>query len=217
MARSNSALVKTARVHNPDATRQRVLGAATVEFARLGFAGARVDAIAERAKANKRMIYHYFGSKQALFLAALEDAYGDIRSAERRLNLQHVDPVEAIKILVTFTWDYYVKHPEFLTLVNNENLHKARHLKQSEVIGQRRGAFRALVADILKRGVQSGVFRPGVDADQLNLTIAAIGYYYLTNRFTNSIIYGHDLMVPAALKQRLAFNLETILRMIEAR
>jgi len=84
---ANSALVKTARVHNPDATRQRVLGAATVEFARLGFAGARVDAIAERAKANKRMIYHYFGSKQALFLAALEDAYGDIRSAERRLNL----------------------------------------------------------------------------------------------------------------------------------
>ena len=73
------------------------------------------------------------------------------------------------------------------------------------------------MADILKRGVQSGVFRPGVDADQLNLTIAAIGYYYLTNRFTNSIIYGHDLMVPAALKQRLAFNLETILRMIEAR
>src|SRR5271157_5388915 len=110
------------RVRDPDATKQRVLDAAKVEFARHGLAGARVDAIADRAKANKQMIYHYFGSKQELFLAVLEDAYRDIRNAEGKLDLDHLGPVEALKTLVTFTWDYYLKNPEFLTLVNNENL-----------------------------------------------------------------------------------------------
>jgi AcrR family transcriptional regulator len=202
------------RVRDPEATKQRVLDAAKVEFARHGLAGARVDAIAARAKANKQMIYHYFGSKQDLFLAVLEAAYSDIRNAEDKLDLDHLGPADALKTLVTFTWNYYLRNPEFLTLVNNENLHKAAHLKRSRVIGEMHGPFRARLADILKRGVRERLFRSGVDADQLNLTIAAIGYYYLTNRFTNSIIYNTNLVAPDALERRLAFNVETVLRAV---
>lgn len=203
------------KTRNPEATRQRVLRAARVEFARHGLSGARVDAIATRARANKQMIYHYFGNKEALYLKVLEDAYGDIRDAETHLELDHLDPIKALKTLVTFTWNYYLEHPEFLALVNNENLHHAAHLKRSKVIPEIHGPFRARLAGILERGAREKVFRPNVDADQLNLTIAAIGYYYLTNRHTNSIIYRSDLAAPAALKKRLAFNLDTVLRIVQ--
>jgi AcrR family transcriptional regulator len=206
----------TARVRDPVATRQRILDAAKAEFARLGLGGARVDAIAARAKANKRMIYHYFGGKRDLFLAVLEAAYGDIRAAERKLELEDLEPEAALRTLTEFTWRYYLKHPEFLTLVNSENLHKARHLKQSKVIGEMFTTLVAMVKDILDRGVKKGVFRKGIDPVQLNITIAAIGYYYLTNRFTGSIIYARDLMAPKALEERLAFNLDTILRLVQA-
>jgi AcrR family transcriptional regulator len=206
----------TARVRDPVATRQRILDAAKAEFARLGLGGARVDAIAARAKANKRMIYHYFGGKRDLFLAVLEAAYGDIRAAERKLDLEHLEPDAALRTLAEFTWRYYLKHPEFLTLVNSENLHKARHLKQSKVIGEMFTTLVAMVKNILDRGVKKGVFRKGIDPVQLNITIAAIGYYYLTNRFTGSIIYDRDLMAPKALEERLAFNLDTILRLVRA-
>lgn len=204
------------RARDPAATRQRILHAATVEFARLGLGGARVDAIALRAKANKRMIYHYFGGKRELFLAVLEAAYTDIRAAERRLDLHALDPEAALRTLVTFTWRYYLKHPEFLTLVNSENLHKARHLKQSTIIADMHADLIDLVAGILDRGVKARVFRKGIDPVQLNITIAAVGYYYLTNRFTGSILYGRDLGGAAALDARLAFNVDTILRLVRA-
>jgi AcrR family transcriptional regulator len=151
-----------------------------------------------------------------LFLAVLEDAYGGIRAAERKLQLEHLEPREALQTLVSFTWKYYLKHPEFLTLVNSENLHKARHLKKSKVIGEMHEYLVAMVAGLLQRGIRQGVFRKGVDPVQLSITIAAIGYYYLTNRFTGTIIYQRDLMAPQALKQRLAFNLDTILRLVAA-
>ncbi|MFN4141725.1 TetR/AcrR family transcriptional regulator [Aestuariivirga sp.] len=198
-----------------DLTRKRILDAATVEFARKGLGGARVDEIATRSRANKRMIYHYFGSKERLFTAVLENAYLGIRSAEQTLKLDELPPDEALAKLVRFTWSYYIAHPEFLTLVNSENLHRARHLKSSEAIRQTSGRLVAMVKDILDRGVAAGLFRAGVDPVQLNITIAAIGYYYLTNRFTGSIVYERDLMASENLEARLAFNLETILRLVK--
>lgn len=215
-AGSNKPATSRRAVRDPAATRARVLAAAKVEFARLGLEGARVDAIAARAKANKRMIYHYFGGKQDLFLAVLEDAYADIRGAERRLALEHLDPLEAIRTLVTFTWNYYLKHPEFLSLVSNENLHKARHLKSSQAVVALHGPFLEMIGGILARGEASGVFRPGIDTAELSLTIAAINYYYLTNRFTNSFLYGRDLGAPEELEKRLAFNIDTIGRLLKA-
>ncbi|UCH48152.1 MAG: TetR family transcriptional regulator [Betaproteobacteria bacterium] len=212
--RRGTAARPATRIRDPIATRQRILDAATKEFARLGLGGARVDAIAARAKANKRMIYHYFGSKSRLFLAVLESAYSDIRGAEQALDLEHLEPEQALRTLTEFTWHYYLNHPEFLTLVNSENLHKARHLKQSRTVGEMFSTLETMVRNILNRGARKGVFRKGIDPVQLNITIAAISYYYLTNRYTGSIIYQRDLMAPAALKQRLAFNVETIMRLV---
>jgi AcrR family transcriptional regulator len=117
-----------------EATKARILAAAKREFAENGLGGARVDVIAAKAKANKRMIYHYFGSKEKLFQTVVEAAYVDIRTAEQKLDLEHLPPRDALEKLVRFTWDYYLKNPEFITLVNSENLHRARHLNNSEVI-----------------------------------------------------------------------------------
>jgi AcrR family transcriptional regulator len=202
------------RPRNADATQKRILEAARQEFAQLGLGGARVDAIAARAKANKRMIYAYFGNKEQLFTAVLDAAYTDIRMAERALELEKLAPVDAIIRLVGFTWDYYLKHPEFLTFVNSENLHKARHLKHSVAIRALSRTFVGMMKALLDRGVAEGVFRPGIDPVQLNITIAAIGYYYLTNRFTGAVVFERDLMTKSALRQRLAFNTDTILRLV---
>lgn len=204
------------RVRDAEATKTRILEAAKREFAKNGLGGARVDTIAEKARANKRMIYHYFESKEGLFQTVIENAYVDIREAEQKLNLDHLDPKTALEKLVRFTWDYYLKNPEFITLVNSENLHRAKHLKKSEVIKVYSRRFVSMVGGILERGVAAGVFRPGVDPVQLNITIAAIGYYYLTNRYTGSIVFERDLMRPEALAERLAFNIDTILRLVAA-
>ena len=208
-------LTPKGRPRDAEQTRKRILDAATVEFARKGLGGARVDAIALRSKSNKRMIYHYFGSKDRLFKEVIEAAYVGIRTAEQQLHLTELEPVEAISTLVRFTWSYYLQHPEFLTLVNSENLHRAKHLKTSEVIHAVSGEFMQMVKQILDDGAAKGVFRDGIDPVQLNITIAAIGYYYLTNRFTGSIVYERELMAQEHLDARLQFNLDTILRLVK--
>jgi AcrR family transcriptional regulator len=202
------------RTRNAEATQKRILKAAKREFARHGLGGARVDEIAERADINKRMIYHYFGSKKELFQRVLEEAYVDIRNAEQKLQLGELPSREALERLVRFTWDYYLKNPEFITLVNSENLHKAAHLKRSKVIHEVSRRFVEMVDDLLKRGEKEGVFRSGIDPVQLNITIAGIAYYYLTNRHTGSIVFERNLMDAAALDDRLQFNIETILRLV---
>jgi AcrR family transcriptional regulator len=202
------------RIRDAEATKARILAAAKREFAQNGLGGARVDVIAAKAKANKRMIYHYFGSKEGLFQTVLEAAYIDIRTAEQKLNLDHLAPREALERLVRFTWDYYLRNPEFITLVNSENLHRAKHLKRSEVVKLYSRRFVTMVKTILDRGVEAGQFRAGVDPVQLNITIAAIGYYYLTNRYTGAIVFERDMMTAEALEERLRFNIETVLRLV---
>ncbi len=212
-----SAMPKTQpRKRDADATKCRILAAAKAEFARLGLGGARVDDIAERAKTNKRMIYHYFGSKEGLFREVLEEAYLDIRDAEQGLELDDLAPREALETLVRFTWDYYLENPEFITLVNSANLHRGRHLENSERLRAASRRFVDMVRGILDRGVAEGVFRAGIDPVQLNITIAAIGYYYLTNRFSGEILFERDYMTHDALDARLDFNIDTVLRLVEA-
>lgn len=199
-----------------DATRARILEAATAEFAAKGLSGARVDEIAERAGFNKRMLYHYFGSKDDLFQAVIETAYLKVWEEEAALQLDHLPPDEALRRLVSFTWDYYLAHPQFITLLNSENLYEARHFKQSQVIADGARRSRDLVGQILARGAAAGLFRSGIDPVQLNITISAVGYYYLTNRHTASVVYERDMTAPDALAARLAFNIETILAMVRA-
>ncbi|MEP1206378.1 MAG: TetR/AcrR family transcriptional regulator [Rhizobiaceae bacterium] len=204
------------RTRSAEATKGRILAAAKSEFARLGFAGARVDEIAEKAQANKRMIYHYFDSKERLFQLVLEEAYLDIRNAEQALRLDDQPPREALEKLVVFTWQYYLDNPEFITLVNSANLHRAKHLVGSRRLPVASQKLVGLVEGILDRGVQEGTFRVGVDAVQLNITIAALGYYYLTNRHTGAVLFGRDYMSKEALDERLAFNVDTIMRLVLA-
>ena len=204
------------KTRDADATKARILAAAKQEFAENGLGGARVDVIADSANANKRMIYHYFGNKEELFRTVLVNAYVDIRTAEQALDLDHLSPREALKKLVTFTWTYYLENPEFLTLVNSANLHKGRHLRDSDEIIQVSRQYVGLVGKILQRGMDDGVFRRGIDPVQLNITIAAIGYYYLTNRFTGSVLFEREFMAPERLNERLEFNIETILRLVGA-
>ncbi|MCX7140876.1 MAG: TetR/AcrR family transcriptional regulator [Proteobacteria bacterium] len=196
---------------DPERTRARILEAARIEFAQRGLGGARVDQITARAGSNKRMIYYYFGNKEALFLAALESAYEHIRKAEQSLKLTDLDPVEGMRRMVRFTWEYYLAHPEFITLLNSENLHRARHLKRSKEIQALHSPLVAMLEDLLARGQRSGVFRRGVDAVQLYISIAALGYFYLSNNHTLSTIFGRDLMRPQALQQRLTHMTDLVL------
>jgi AcrR family transcriptional regulator len=183
-------------------TRQKILEAAIAEFARFGLGGARVDRIAQRARANKRMLYYYFGDKERLFLAALEDRYAHIRSAERSLELEHLDPREALGRLVQFTWRYFLEHPEFMTLLNSENLHKGRHVRRSKRVQDMHSPLVETLRAVLKRGEAAGLFRKGVDPVQLYISIAGEVYFYLSNRYTLSRIFDRDLMAPRALAQR---------------
>ena len=131
-----------------------------------------------------------------------------------RLEIEKDDPITAIKRLVSFTWKYYLDNPEFITLVNSENLHKARHIRNSKRMREMSRPFVGRMRDLLARGAAAGLFRADLDPVQVNITIAATGYYYLTNRFTGSIVFERDLMSEAALAQRVDFNTRTILRMV---
>lgn len=190
-------------VRDADASRARILEAATVEFAGCGLAGARVDRIATAAGANKRMLYYYFGNKEALYLAVLEAAYARIRAAERDLLLTGLAPDQAVRRLVRFTWDYFREHPEFITLLNNENLHKARHLHGSARIRAMNSPLIATLQLILERGRAQGIFKPGADALQLYISIAALSYFYLSNMATLSVVFARDLATPAARRRRV--------------
>ena len=194
-----------------NSTRQKILEAATHEFARHGLGGARVDRIAARARANKRMLYYYFGDKDGLFLAALEDRYAHIRNAERSLRLEHLDPREAVRRLVEFTWSYFLEHPEFMTLLNSENLHQGRHVRRSRRVPEMHSHLVAILRDVLRRGERQGLFRKGVDPVQLYISIAGEGYFYLSNRYTLSRIFDRDLMTPRALAGRARHIADMIL------
>jgi AcrR family transcriptional regulator len=199
------------RTRDADRTQQTILRAAMDEFSQAGLGGARVDGIAERAGVNKRLIYYYFGSKERLFLAALETTYADIREAERALRLESLEPPEAVRRLVEFTWRHYLKHPEFLMLLNSENLHRARHLKQSKRVREMNSPLVQLLGDLLERGRRDGVFRGGVDPVHLYISIAGLAYFYLSNNPTLSTIFGRDLMTPKALSERLSHITEVVM------
>jgi AcrR family transcriptional regulator len=199
------------RSRDADRSQLAILDSARDEFAQRGLAGARVDSIAARAGLNKRLIYYYFGSKDDLFLAVLERTYADIREAEQQLHLDEMDPVEAIRQLVSFTWHYYLEHPEFITLLNSENLHCAAHLKRSERIQEMNSPLVQLLDTVLERGKRDKLFRAGVDPVQLYISIASLCYFYLSNNHTLSAVFGRDLRAPKAMAQRLSHMTDLVL------
>ncbi|WP_354121688.1 TetR/AcrR family transcriptional regulator [Bradyrhizobium sp. LA6.12] len=187
---------------DPVATRKKLLTAARLEFARHGFAGARVDEIAERAGVNKQLVYHYFGDKDALYLAVLEWVYADIREQERQLNLEGLPPEKAIRKLIEASFDYLATNPDFIVLLNDENRGGARHVRGSTRLEAMHSPLVKSVSHILHEGVRTGVFRKGVDPIQLYISIAGLSYFYLSNTPTLSAIFGKDLSSRAARRAR---------------
>jgi AcrR family transcriptional regulator len=183
--------------------RLRILEAAKQEFAAYGLAGARVDRIAAKAGANKRMLYYHVGNKEDLYLAVLEGAYEKIRSEERGLDLEQLDPPEAIKRLIDFTWTYFLRNPEFLALLNSENLARAKHLKRSTKVKSMHSPFVEMIRTVVNRGVESGCFPVAVDPVQLYISIAALSFFYLSNSATLGVIFGRDLLAREAKDERL--------------
>ena len=199
------------RQRDADRSQLGILTAARDEFAQHGLAGARVDRIAERAGLNKRLIYYYFGSKDDLFLAVLESVYADIRDAEQALHLLDLPPDEALRRLTEFTWNYYIEHPEFITLLNSANLHQARHLTKSKRVREMNSPLIQTLGDILERGRKQGIIRGGIDPVQLYISIAGLAYFYLSNNHTLSAIFGRDLMTRKAHSERLSHMCDVIL------
>jgi AcrR family transcriptional regulator len=157
------------------------------------------------------MLYHYFGNKEALFLAVLERAYAEIRKAERALQLHDLAPREAMERLVRFTFGYFIAAPHFVPLLNSENLHRARHLRRSKQIREMHSAMIDMIRDVLRRGVASGAFRDGVDPMQLFISMTGVGYFYFSNIHTLSTIFGRDLTANEALAEREAHVVDVIL------
>ena len=185
------------RLRDAARTKAEILDVATKEFARAWYAGARVDEIAARTRTTKRMIYYYFGGKEQLYIAVLEKAYGLIRALEQRLDVEHLDPVEAIRELAGLTFDHHESHPDFIRLVSIENIHRAQHLARSTVLTGLANPAIGVLDAILIRGREAGVFRDDVDALDVHQVISAYCVFRTANRHTFGAIFGRDMLDPA--------------------
>ncbi|MFI1731540.1 TetR family transcriptional regulator [Streptomyces acidicola] len=182
------------RLRDAARTRAEILDVATTEFARAGYAGARVDEIAARTRTTKRMIYYYFGGKEQLFTAVLERAYSVIRQAEQELNVEHLDPVAAIRRLAELTFDHHEAHPDFIRLVSIENIHEAEHIAASEELGRIGSPALEVIRRILESGRESGLFTADVDAVDLHAMISSFCFFRVANRHTFGALFGRDLI-----------------------
>lgn len=204
----------TTRLKDPEGVRRGILDVARAAFAEQGLSGARVDEIAARTATSKRMIYYYFGDKEGLYRAVLEEAYAHIRSLERDLDLGALDPRAALAKLTAFTFDYHADHPDFVRLVMIENIHRARHLAASPQIGAVNLGAIGMIRDIYGRGHAAGLFRGGLDPVDIHLTISALSFYNVSNQATIRQIFGHDMADPVARARRRESVVEAVLCMV---
>ncbi|WP_244808724.1 TetR/AcrR family transcriptional regulator [Caballeronia zhejiangensis] len=177
---------------DPEGTRRRILEAAKTQFAKFGLAGARTDAIAQVAGTNERMLYYYFGSKELLYVAVLESMYADYAKKESELDLTGLQPREAMATLARSIWAHLWDNPEWIGLINNENLHQGRYLKSSEKLSETISPVVEVVRSILARGADAGQFRSGIDPLDFYVTLVGMGYYIASNRFTINAFTGRD-------------------------
>jgi TetR/AcrR family transcriptional regulator len=202
------------RQRNAIKTQEEILTAAHAEFAKKGYDGARIEAIVTRAKVSKNLIYHYFGSKEGLYIRVLERTYETLRQRQDQIPVHGLDPVSALTALCEETFQVFVDEPGIIVMLNTENLHRGRHLAKSPVIRHLYARLATTLDSILERGMQSGVFRPNIDPVELYISISALGYFSLSNRFTLSILFDRDLKAPARLRERKAHIVDMILRFV---
>ncbi|MDQ6435296.1 TetR/AcrR family transcriptional regulator [Mesorhizobium sp. LHD-90] len=203
-----------ARVPDPEGTRRNILEIASKEFALNGLSGARIDEIAARTRFSKRMIYYYFGDKEGLYLRALEDAYRQVREGEAHLDIEGLSPVAALTRLVEFTFDHHHRHEEFIRMVMIENIHHGQYLKQSEAIRALNVTAIDHISRIYSRGVEDGIFRPGLDPVELHWQVSALCFFNVSNRATFSMIFGRDFGAPAQLERLKQNTVEMMLRFV---
>jgi len=208
--------VRKARKNNPEKTREDILQAAITEFVQQGLAGARVDAIAERTATSKRMIYYYFGSKEQLYLEVLVKLYGDIRRTEHSLELESLPAETAIRRLVEFTFDHHDRNVDFVRIVSTENIHYGEYVKQAPVIREMSGQVLEALGQVLRRGEEEGVFRPGIEVLDLHMLMSSFSFYRVSNRHTISEIFEVDLFDEAVKQRHKQMLCEAVLRYIKA-
>lgn len=199
------------RRRDPDRTRRAILSAARVEFCQHGFNGARIERIARRSKSNTRMIYHYFGNKEGVYTSILESVYSEIRNQELQLDLENSSPLEGIRKLILFSFDFFATHSDFIALINTENILKGRFLKRLPSIQAMSVPLIDVIRDILQRGEKDGVFRPGIDPLQFYVSIVAQSQLHISNRYTLSVLFNEDLTDADWLQARREHTAEMLI------
>lgn len=210
------AVKETTRTNDPERTKANILEVAEVEFGEKGLAGARIDEIAALTQTSKRMIYYYFGSKEGLYLAVLEESYKRVRDIEAELHLPDLEPEQALRRLVAFTFDHHLTHENYIRLVMNENINRGQYLAQSQRIQDLNVPAIDAIRRLYQRGLQSGVFRPGLDAVDIHASISALSFFNVSNRHTFGLIFKIDMHSPAYIAHRRENVMEMIVRFMRA-
>ncbi|MEP3334372.1 TetR/AcrR family transcriptional regulator [Sedimentitalea sp.] len=208
---------RTKTTRNAELSRRNILASATGEFSSKGFDGARVEVIAKIAGVNINLVYHYFGNKEALFIAVMEEAYLTIRTRQSDMTLRDRDPVDAMTELVRATFRLFSENQHIIGLLSSENMHRACHVRRSEQIKSLYNPLVDFISDTLKRGEKAGVFRSGVDPVELFISISAESYFYLSNQHTLSFILHFDLTSRSSLAAREAHVIDVILSFLRYR
>lgn len=205
---------KLGRTNDPERTRAEILDVATSVFAEMGYSGSSIEILAEKMNASKRMIYYYFESKEGLYKSVLLKYYQTLRGDEARLELDHRAPLDALRELVGFTFDYHVAHPDHVRLSMVENIHKGRHISELAEAESLNSAAIDVVRKICERGVAAGLIRPDVRAIDIYLSIAAMSFFNVSNRYTVERIFGYDMAAPASSEARKRCIVDMILRYV---
>ena len=203
---------ETGRTNDPERTKANILAVALKEFAEKGLAGARIDEIAEATHTSKRMIYYYFGSKEGLYLAVLEESYRKVRATESQLHLEDLDPETALRRLVGFTFDHHLANEDYIRLVMSENIQRGQFLAQSATIQDLNVPAISSIMRLYERGVAQGVFRPGLDAVDIHASISALSFFNVSNRHTFGLIFKQDTRSPAYIAHRRDSVIDMLVR-----
>jgi TetR/AcrR family transcriptional regulator len=214
--RAKAKSVKARQTRNADATRTKILQAAISEFGERGFAAASTDDMAERCGVNKRMIYYYYGSKEGLYLAALEAVFEKLVAREREIKIEDVDPAVAIEAIINLKIDYYLENPYFVSFLSMENFYEARHLRKSRKLSMFRATLTDLITGILKRGQRSGQFRTDVEPVDFYVSMCALCIMYFSNQHTFGVIFEREMMTRANLERRRRTVIDFVLGYLQA-
>lgn len=199
------------RRRDPERTRRAILEAARAEFCLHGFNGARIERISSRSKSNMRMIYHYFGNKEGVYLSVLESTYSELRNQERQLDLTNSEPLEGMRKLILFSFDFFASRSDFISLISTENILKGHYLKRLPSIQAMSVPLINTIGDLLNRGVAQGVFKPGIDPLQLYVSLVAQSQLHISNRHTLSVLFNQDLSDQDWLKDRREHTLNMLI------